>query len=71
MFGVENRTEAPPFPLAVGGSQPLRAVAEAKGSADFTPLWSGQAPTFAREMPTAALMAKLVEETEAVMKRLR
>ena len=22
--------------------------------ADFTPLWSGQAPTFAREMPTAA-----------------
>ena len=44
--------------------------AEAKGSPDFTPLWSGQAPTFAREMPTAELMATLVKETEAVMKRL-
>jgi nitronate monooxygenase len=62
--------DAPQFPLAAGGSQPLRAAAEAKGSADFTPLWSGQAPTFAREMPTAALMAKLVEETAAVLKRL-
>ena len=48
----------------------MRSAAEAKGSPDFTPLWSGQAPTFAREMPTAALIAKLVEETEAVMKRL-
>jgi nitronate monooxygenase len=62
--------EAPRFPLAAGASQPMRGAAEAKGSADFTPLWSGQAPTFAREMPTAALMAMLVEETEAVMKRL-
>jgi nitronate monooxygenase len=62
--------EAPQFPLAAGASQPMRSAAEAKGSADFTPLWSGQAPTFAREMPTAALMAMLVEETEAVMKRL-
>ncbi len=62
--------EAPQFPLAAGASQPMRAAAEARGSADFTPLWSGQAPTFAREMPTGALIAKLVEETEAVMKRL-
>ena len=62
--------DAPQFPLAAGGSQPLRAAAESKGSADFTPLWSGQAPTFAREMPTTALIAKLVEETAAVLKRL-
>jgi len=62
--------DTPQFPLALGASQPLRSAAEAKGSPDFTPLWSGQAPTFAREIPTAALIAKLVEETEAVIKRL-
>ena len=62
--------DAPQFPLAAGASQPMRSAAEARGSSDFTPLWSGQAPTFAREMPTAALIATLVAETEAVMKRL-
>jgi nitronate monooxygenase len=61
---------APQFPLAAGASQPMRMAGEAKGIADFTPLWSGQAPTFAREMPTAELVATLVKETEAVMKRL-
>ena len=61
---------APQFPLAAGASQPMRAAGEAKGSADFTPLWSGQAPTFAREMPTADLIEALVKETEAVMTRL-
>lgn len=63
-------TDAPQFPLAASASQPMRAAAEARGSLDFTPLWSGQAPTFAREVPTATLIAKLVEEAEAVMKRL-
>lgn len=62
--------EAPSFPLAAGASQPMRAAGEAKGITDFTPLWSGQAPTFAREMPTAELIATLVKETEATMKRL-
>jgi nitronate monooxygenase len=61
---------APQFPLAAGASQPMRTAGEAKGSADFTALWSGQAPTFAREMPTAELMAALVKEAEAVMKKL-
>ena len=61
--------DAPQFPLAAGASQPMRAAGEAKGTADFTPLWSGQAPTFAREMPTADLIASFVKETEAVAKR--
>jgi nitronate monooxygenase len=61
---------APQFPLAAGASQPMRMAGEAKGTSDFTALWSGQAPTFAREMPTAELMATLIQETEAVMKRL-
>jgi nitronate monooxygenase len=32
----------PAFPLAAGALAPLRARAEASGSSDFTPLWSGQ-----------------------------
>lgn len=32
---------APPFPLATSALAPLRAKAEAQGSGDFTPLWSG------------------------------
>ena len=62
--------DAPAFPLAAGASGPLRSAAEAKGSGDFTPLWSGQAPRFAREMPTAELMAVLVRETDAVLSRV-
>jgi nitronate monooxygenase len=61
--------DAPPFPLAAGAAQPLRAAAEAKGSTDFMPLWSGQAPSLAREMPSGELLARLVNETEAVLRR--
>ena len=33
---------APDFPLATAASAPLRALSEARGSGDFSPLWSGQ-----------------------------
>jgi nitronate monooxygenase len=33
---------APAFPLATADIAPLRAVAEAQGSGDFSPLWAGQ-----------------------------
>ena len=36
---------APEFPLATSAIAPLRARAEAKGVADFTPLWCGQNAT--------------------------
>jgi len=62
--------DAPAFPLAAEATQPLRGPAESKGSTDFTSLWSGQAPTLAREMPAAELMAKMVRETEAVLQRV-
>ena len=32
------------------------------------PLWSGQAPSLAREMPAGELMTKLIDETEAVLR---
>jgi Ca2+-binding RTX toxin-like protein len=52
-------------------TQPLRGPAEARGSTDFTPLWSGQAPTLAREMPAGELVKTMVRETEAVLGRVR
>ncbi|OFW97850.1 MAG: 2-nitropropane dioxygenase [Alphaproteobacteria bacterium RIFCSPHIGHO2_12_FULL_66_14] len=63
--------DAPAFPLAAEATQPLRGPAEAKGSTDFTPLWSGQAPTLAREMPAGEVVAKLVTETDAAFRRTR
>ena len=40
-------------------------------STDFTPLWSGQAPTLAREMPAGSVIARLVVETDAALRRTR
>jgi nitronate monooxygenase len=53
---------SPDFPLPMGDVMPLRAEAEPQGSSDFTPLWSGQASSLAREMPAEALTLLLAEE---------
>jgi len=54
---------APEFPLAAAALAPLRSKSEMAGSADFTPLWSGQAPRLNRELPAAELTRQLAEET--------
>lgn len=53
---------APQFPLAAGAVQPLRAKAEAQGSGDFSPLWSGQAVALGRELGAEELTQKLAAE---------
>ena len=50
---------APAFPLAAAAMAPLRAKAEAAGSGDFSPLWSGQNSTGCREVPAAELTREL------------
>ena len=50
---------APEFPLATAAIAPLRAKAEAKGSGDFSPLWSGQNARGCREVPAARLIEML------------
>jgi nitronate monooxygenase len=51
---------APPeFPLATSALAPLRAKAEAGGSGDFSPLWSGQNASGCREIPAADLTREL------------
>jgi nitronate monooxygenase len=49
----------PQFPLATAAMAPLRARAEAAGSGDFSPLWSGQNASGCREVPAADLVREL------------
>lgn len=51
--------DAPAFPLATAASAPLRAVAEAAGRGDFSPLWAGQNITGCAEIPAAELTRRL------------
>ncbi|MBV8144508.1 MAG: nitronate monooxygenase [Gammaproteobacteria bacterium] len=51
---------APEFPLAAAAIAPLRAAAESRNSADFSPLWSGQNASGCRESPAADLTRQLV-----------
>jgi nitronate monooxygenase len=50
---------APAFPLAGAGIGPVRARAEAAGSADFTPLWAGQNTSGCRPVPAADITRAL------------
>lgn len=61
---------APEFPLAAGALAPLRAKAETAGSGDFSPLWSGQAAAFGREIPAGDLTRQLGAEALAHPSRL-
>ena len=51
--------DVPPFPLALGAVQPLRAAAEQRGSGDFSPLWAGERAGACREIPAAQLTREL------------
>jgi nitronate monooxygenase len=60
---------APEFPLATGALVPLRAKAEAAGSGDFSPMWSGQAAGLGRAMPARELTQTLAAEAQALLQR--
>ena len=59
--------EVPPFPLAAALSAPLRVAAEAAGSADFSPLWAGQATALTVELPAGQLVGRLVAEMHVAL----
>lgn len=50
---------APSFPLAGTAVAPLRAVDQARGTSDFSPLWAGQAARLGRELPAGELVRQL------------
>jgi len=64
--GIVNRlmrevadAAAPAFPLATAAIGPLRSAAEARGSGDFSPLWSGQNASGCKERPAGELTREL------------
>jgi nitronate monooxygenase len=61
---------APQFPLAGGALAPLRAKAEAQGSGDFSPMWSGEAAALGRPLPAAELTRALAREALAHFARI-
>jgi nitronate monooxygenase len=56
---------APAFPLATSAIAPLRAKAEARGSGDFSPLWSGQNATGCKEIDAGELTRELTRLVSA------
>ena len=60
--------DAPPFPLAAVGSGPLRGAAESTGSAEFSPLWSGQAVALGREISAGELVRHLADDAGEVLR---
>ena len=59
---------APAFPLATSAIAPLRAKAEAAGSGDFSPLWSGQNASGCREAPAAEVVRALAQGLQPMKK---
>ncbi|MBL8372617.1 MAG: nitronate monooxygenase [Burkholderiaceae bacterium] len=57
---------APEFPLATAAMAPLRAGFEARGSADFSPLWAGQNTRGCCAVPAAELTRALAAGFEGV-----
>ena len=57
-LGPLNPT-VPPFPRGGSALAPLRSAAEACGSTDFTPLWSGQNASACLSAPAAQILAAL------------
>jgi len=62
---------APEFPLAAAALAPLRAKSEIAGSADFSPLWSGQAAHLGWELPASELTKQLAAEALEKLRLLR
>ncbi|MEP9375808.1 nitronate monooxygenase family protein [Aquabacter sp. CN5-332] len=65
------KADAPAFPTAAPPLGPLKAAAEAKGSGDFSALWSGQAGRLAREIGAGELTRTLAKDALEVMGRLK
>jgi nitronate monooxygenase len=70
MQEIDAAGEVLPFPLQNSLTRPLRTAAAGKGRAEFLSLWAGQGVRMARVQPAAELVATLVEETDAAIRRL-
>jgi nitronate monooxygenase len=55
-------TGVPSFPLGGAALEPLRTMAEARGSPDFTGIYAGQAAALSEELPASELTMKLAAD---------
>jgi nitronate monooxygenase len=60
-----------PFPLQNALTRPLRGAAAKQGRAEFLSLWAGQGVRLARRQSARELVARLVQETEEAIAKLR
>ena len=63
-------SDAPAFPTAGAAVAPLRAAAEATGSGDFSPLWSGQAGVMRSDVPAGELTRELMADARQALAQL-
>ncbi|MFT3927156.1 MAG: nitronate monooxygenase [Myxococcales bacterium] len=63
--------DAPEFPGAASALAPLRALAEAQGASDFSPLWSGQAAALARAESASELTRALWSDALDLLGKLK
>jgi nitronate monooxygenase len=75
--GLANRftremAKAPlaPYPAQNSLTRELRAAAARAGDFELLSLWAGQAAPLARELPAAALVAKIMQETDAILSKM-
>ncbi len=61
---------APAFPTAGNALAPLKAAAEARGTSDFTSLWSGQAAGLCYETGSGDLTRRLAEDATRRLQEL-
>jgi nitronate monooxygenase len=60
-----------PYPLQNMLTRPMRNAAAKQGRPEYLSLWAGQGVRLARRQSAKDLIARLVEETEAAIARLR
>ena len=63
-------TGVPAFTLPAAALAPLRTKAESMGSADFSPLYAGQAAALSRELPAGELTKGFAAEALETLARL-
>jgi nitronate monooxygenase len=59
------------YPVQNGLTRDIRAAAARAGDSELLSLWSGQAAPLLRELPARDLVARIVQETNAVFSKLR
>ena len=60
-----------PFPIQNALTRPLRTAAAKQGRAEFLSLWAGQGVRLARRQSAAELIARLAQETDAIISALQ